>query len=78
MYTYIVPNDLVDEGRLHKIAVEEMGTERRLNGGGSNWLLGCWNEAHPRTSAWTTILQNGFDHEPNGSKHIRGRYQTHF
>jgi hypothetical protein len=54
------------------------GTERRMNGGGSNWLLGCWNEAHPRTSAWTTILQNGFDHEPNGSKHIRGRYQTHF
>ena len=47
----------MDEGRFYKISVEEMGTERRMNGGGSRWLLGCWNEAHPRTLAWTTILQ---------------------
>ena len=47
----------MDEGRFHKILVEEMRTERRMNGGGSRWLLGCWNEAHPRTLAWTTILQ---------------------
>ena len=47
----------MDEGRFHKISMEEMGTERRMNGGGSRWLLGCWNEAHPRTLAWTTILQ---------------------
>ena len=47
----------MDEGRFHKILVEEMGTERRMNGGGSRWLLGCWNEARPRTLAWTTILQ---------------------
>ena len=57
IYIYILPNNLMDEGRFHKILVEEMGTERRMNGGGSRWLLGCWNEAHPRTLAWTTILQ---------------------
>jgi hypothetical protein len=70
----------MDEGRLHKIAVEEMCTERRMNGGGSKWLLGCWTEAHPRTSAYCrtilTMNQTGASTCAEGTKHISSTKRT--
>ena len=76
----MLPNNMMDEGRLHKIAVEEMCTERRMNGGGSKWLLGCWTEAHPRTSAYCrtilTMNQTGASTCAEGTKHISSTKRT--